>query len=287
MSKFFASFCNQFKTCAPEALSGDAAVKIPFLGIVMGPFSLLTDNTKRFLIVGCFYSFILSLLAFSFGSSYMCSYPDYRALGNHCLFFGKLTFLHLLLRIVVICAFMQAWYGVCYQGKSTAWRQLFNLKGTLRSFLSFILFMALNFLSLLALYMLYQRVPNPNWQIELAYFTIVGIWVLVPFVLMRFYSLLAFVWAGEKLPSLGLIYKRSSGNLLRILVSLILLFFISIFFFLGYYNNFRLVAGSNAVYISVMVELLYNFFILILVAVFVNHCYLQKLYLFGRNDDEQ
>lgn len=287
MSNFFTSFCNQSQGCPPEQPSGDVPVKMPFLGLVLGPLNLLVDNTKRFFIVGIFYSLILSILSMSFGLDYMCSYPQYREMGSYCRPLSHLTFVHFALRLFVICGFMQAWYAVSFQNKSTAWRQLFSFKGAWNSLFSFLLFIAFNSISLVALYMLYQRVPNPNWQIELVYFTAVGIWILIPFVLMRFYSLLAFVWAGEKLPSIRLLYKRSSGNLLRILVSLILLFFICIFFFLGYYSNFRLVAGTNAVYISAMVDILYNFLVLLLVALFVNHCYLQKLYLFGRNNNDQ
>ena len=92
---------------------------------------------------------------------------------------------------------------------------------------------------------------------------------------------------GEKIPSLRLIWNKSSGNMLRLLCSISLLFVISVFMIFGFMNNFRLAAARNAVYISWIVEYLYNLMLLMLLAFFVNHCRLQQIYLFGRKDHGQ
>lgn len=102
---------------------------------------------------------------------------------------------------------------------------------------------------------------------------------------MRFYALIGFILAGEKFPSFAAVWNRGRGNSLRILVSLALIFFLTFFSLFAFLNNFKLVDDKNAFYISFIVEYLYNLLLLLLVVFFTNHCYLQKTFLFGRNQD--
>lgn len=285
MQKFFAYLQNKCQLCASSS-HGQASIKLPFFGIIFGPFSLLIDNTKNILLIGAIYALVLTILSLSFGSGYMCSYPAYQEQGNYCLNDGSLKIFYLFLRFVVLCAFMATFYRICFVQAPFNIKAFLDVKNILRSLGGVTFFLLLNSIALVAIYMLYQRVPNPNWKIELAYFAIVSIWILMPFILMRFYAILAFVWAGEALPGILSVAKRNRGNMLRIMLGFFLLFFVTVFVFLAYYNNFRLVANTNAVYISAMVEFLYNLLVLILVSLFVNNCYLQKVYLFGRNKNE-
>ena len=146
-------------------------------------------------------------------------------------------------------------------------------------------FFALNLLPLISLYLLYVRVPNPDWRIEITYFAVVSVGFIVPFILMRFYSFPAFILAGEKLPSIKEVWAKTSGNTFRIIVSVSLLVLISGMVLLSVYSNFKLVAAENTFYINTMVQLIYELVYFAIVMFWVNYFYTQKIYLFEKVND--
>lgn len=269
----------------PEEDNRDA-VKMPLFKIVFGPEGLFIDRTCNFFAVAGIYALLLSVLSLVAGQGYMCLYNDYRVSGGYCTnSIGFYVAVHIVV-LYVISMFMVRWYNVCFGGQPLSWRYLsLPRRQDVRSFAGNIAFILINLLSMLSLYLLYVRDPNPDWRIELVYFAFVSIGFLVPFVVMRFYALIGFILAGEKFPSFAAVWNRGRGNSLRILVSLALIFFLTFFSLFAFLNNFKLVDDKNAFYISFIVEYLYNLLLLLLVVFFTNHCYLQKTFLFGRNQD--
>lgn len=259
--------------------------KIPFMKIIFDPFSLTIEHFRTFVIYALFYALILSLIAFIMKHPYVCLYGDFRA-ENSC---GNNPYLYLLTHLItlfVASLFMVRWYKQNYQQSSLPISCLCRIsKLDFKSFGLLLVFILINMLSALSFYLLIIRVPNPNWQIEMVFFTIVSVGFLIPLAAMRFYGMFTFVWSGEKVPPLLLFWKRSRGNSLRLLISLGLIFFICVFSLLAFNAHFKLVEQKNAVYISFMIEYLYNLLFLLLVTFFANHCYLQKEYLFGRDNN--
>lgn len=270
-----------------KSTSDQAPVHIPFLPVIFDPYSLVMDNFRRFILLALFLGLIMAVISLSAGQGYMCVYEDYRLTG-FCTT-GKAVYVILrLINLLLISIFMVKWYGVCFLGQPLNWDYLLRLEKPLfKTFLALLVFIVLNLAAVLSLYLLIMRVPNPNWRIEVIYFGVVSLGFFVPFVLVRFYSVLGFVMSGEKIPSLLKIWRRGSGNTLRLIISASLLFFIAVFASFAFMNNFSLAEVKNTFYISFTTEYLYDLLLLLIAAVFTNFCRLQQNYMFGRKINEQ
>lgn len=276
-----------FEAPTPAPAEETAAVKMPLLRLLFDPYALFVDNTRRFFIIAAQYALLLTFVSLAAGQGYMCLYSDYR-LSGWCTNSSWLYLAAHIINLFIICMFMGRWYQACFKEQLQPFCCLLRpQKADLRCFLMIAGFILVNMIAILSAYLLYVRVPNPDWRIELIYFTVVGLGFLAPFVAMRFYSLLAFVLGGEQLPPLSAVWQRTSGNTFRILLSLTLIFFIAVFGLFAFMNNFRLVENKNALYISFIVEYLYNLVVLLIAVFFVNHCALQKIFLFERNNHGQ
>lgn len=267
----------------------DKAVHLPFLRMILGPVSLWVDYLKNFLWLGGLVSAVLSIMYLSAGMGYMCIYEAARTAGENCVDFSASYFiLFSCAKLLILTYFAVKFYNVCYNNAPLNWCYVFSIgKVYFHSLGMVVLFLLLNTIPFVSLYLLYIRVPNPDWRIEVLYFAVVSIGFLVPFVLIKFYSLLAFTFSGTSLPSIRGLWVKNSGNMMTLILSLGLIFIIGFFSFLSFFNNFKLVAGTNPVYISITAEFLYNLLVLMFVALFVNHCYLQRKYLFEGNQNEQ
>lgn len=276
---------------SPESASTpaepNAPVRFPFFGILFGPYTLFIDHTRAFCICALPFALLMSLISLGGAQGLMCLFADFRASGGFCTNnLPWFTAIHLL-NFFVLCMFMVRWYNLSFGTTKLSWRSMFMpRKADFRLFVTLIAFTLLNLISAFSFYLLYIRVPNPDWRLEVIYFGFVSLGFLVPFVLIRFYSVFAFVMEGEPLPPLSCIWKRSRGNTLKILLSLSLIFFLAVFSFFAFINEFKLVEVKNAFYISFMAEYLYNLLFLLMTVFFADHCYLQKYFMFGRISDD-
>ncbi len=255
--------------------------KMPILDFMLRPYNIVFCNFKVYLLIAAVLSAFLTVMAFLLKHPYMCLYQDYR-LGHQCQDnVYSYIFMHLL-TLGMISVFAVRWYKIVWQQAALNVRYILRLqKDDLKSFATTMVFLFLNMLSLLSGYVLFMRVPNPDWQIEVVYFTLIGLGFVVPFVTMFFYSVPAFIWAGEKLPSIKEVWRRNAGNGGRILLSLALIFLASFFTIILFNGKIRLVPDKNTFYIGIIVEYVYNMLVFLLATFFINHCILQKTYLFG------
>lgn len=280
-----------FEDPAPQPHAPENKVKIPVLRIILDPYALFIDHFGRFVCLGLLFAAAMSMVSLLLGQGYMCAYSSYRLNGGYCHPTALWVLVSHLLNFFILSMFMGRWYQSALQNiactASCCCRAMLPRRSDFRFFGLLLVFVLLSMISVLSLYMLYIRVPNPDWRIEIIYFAVVSLGFFVPFILMRFYSLFAFSVAGEARPPLSAIWDRSRGSTLRIMFSLTLLFFISVFLLFGFLNNFRLVDNKNVFYVNFFVEYLYNLMLLMIAAFFINHCYLQKFFLFGRNNDGQ
>ena len=258
-------------------------IKLPLIPRLFNAYFIFFDNVKKFLLLGTVFAILLSIIALSSGQLYMCKYPDfYGYCNNNSLVYGIVH----LLNFFLITVFASRWYHYCFLQQKLSYTFIFRLtKHDMKVFGAALFFFALNLLPLISLYLLYVRVPNPDWRIEITYFAVVSVGFIVPFILMRFYSFPAFILAGEKLPSIKEVWAKTSGNTFRIIVSVSLLVLISGMVLLSVYSNFKLVAAENTFYINTMVQLIYELVYFAIVMFWVNYFYTQKIYLFEKVND--
>lgn len=255
-------------------------VKVPMFGMLFTPYTLLIDNFRKFAALALIYGLIDSAVILLAGQGYMCGFPDFRGYCSASPYAYGLSYLFSFFITVI---FASRWYNYSFKSVPLSFDFLFKLTGNdLRSAGVFVVILAVNLVPMLSLYLLYIRVPNPDWRIEMVYFAFVSIGFVLPFLAMRLYSMAAFVFAGEPLPPVREVWKRSSASSFRIVMSYILIFIFSIVSLFVLHNNFRLAAGENAIYINTVSEIAYQLVRLAIIAFLVNSCYAQKFFLFER-----
>lgn len=258
-------------------------IKVPMLSMLFMPYTLVIDNFRKFAALAVIYGLLDSLVVLAAGQGYMCAFPDFRGYCSGNLYAYGFAYLFSFFITVV---FASRWYQYCFKSAEFNFDFLFKLtKIDLRVAGTLIIILAVNLIPMLSLYLLYIREPNPDWRIETVYFAFVSIGFVIPFLAMRLYSLAAFVFAGEPLPPVREVWKRSSDSTFRIVMSFILIFLVSIFSLFILNNNFRLAAAENAFYINVVSEIAYQLIRLAIIAFLVNNCYTQKFFLFERDNE--
>ena len=137
---------------------------------------------------------------------------------------------------------------------------------------------------LLSFYLLYVRVPNPDWVVEITYFAVVSIGFVVPFVLMRFYALLAVFLNGGPKVSPAWLWARSKGNNLGIILSLFLIIIVMLFILVYFQHGIAGIEVEYANWSGTVIEYFYSLLLLMLISLVINNCHVQKEYLLGGKD---
>lgn len=295
MENYISRIINYFKNCncVQKACflctsgSNVAAVRMPIIRLIFGPFALLVDNIKKFFYLAGFYGLVISALSFVMGFAYICLFSGEQKDIIYCSSSDINYIIYSIVKFFIIAVFTVKWGEVIFKNQPLSIKYLFAISTRdLKIFLAFLLFIVLNLVPLLSLYILYIRVPNPDWIVEITFFAIVSLGFVVPFLVMRFYSVLAFIISGEEMPTLKDIWDRSQGNMVRLLLAIFFIVLLAGFAFLNFFFNFKAAAVGNEFYIGIISELLYNIIVLLLFALVVNHCYVQKEILFGGNQNE-
>ncbi len=259
------------------------AVAMPVGRLMFGPFGIFADNLKNFLQLGVVFALLSYILMLLSGFSTVCA----TAAGKPSVFCAVnpdySVYFYLPLKVFLAVFFSAVWYRRVFQDDTAPLKEALRPKvRDVKYFVFVIAFMLLNAVPLLSFYLLATRVPNPDWRVEAAYFTVVAVGFLVPFVLMRFYALFAFAAGGEDLPPLPLVWRKTEGNMLKILLSLFMLFILLAMVLVNYAAAMtRLISAGEVVPILVS-EYVYSFIFLILAALAINHCAVQKELLFAK-----
>lgn len=295
MKNYISQIINHFKNCNCvqkaclfcTSRSNVAAVKMPIMRLVFSPFAILVDNAKKFFYLAVFYGIVISALSFLMGFAYICLFSSKQEGIIYCSNSDVNYIIYSLVKFFLIVVFAVKWGEIIFNRQNLSIKYLF-LIGTrdLKIFLAFLIFIVLNLVPLLSLYILYIRTPNPDWVVEITFFAVVSLGFVVPFIVMRFYSVIAFIISGEKMPTLKDIWDRGEGNMVRLLVAIFFIVLLAGFSFVNFFFNFKAAAVGNEFYIGIISELLYNVIVLLLFALMVNHCHVQKEILFGGNQNE-
>lgn len=256
----------------------EEAKKYSVAKAIINPLWALSNNLGTFVLLGSLFALLLVGLAYLFGQTYVCAFQIEAAEkmscheGNAYVYFP-----YLLCKIAIIAAFITMWYDKVFLQEKFDQSYMLGLgKKYLRNLAVLFAFIGLNLVPAVSVVLLLFRVPNPVWQIELAYFTVVGFGFLVPLVLMRFYALFAQLLAGGGLKNIKQIWQAAEGNNLKIIVAVAALFMINIIFLTGTYSFLRQANVLPPAIYNFTAEFVYDIFTLLIIALSVNFMQSQK-----------
>ena len=265
----------------------EGTVRFPLSRIVFGPYFIFMNHFREFFFTAAFFALLMSVVYLVGGQSMFCGL----GLFEQKLFCSNNLYFYIGTRLIVlliVAAFCVRYFQTAWLGNNLSWKFILTpQKKDLTSFFALVVFILLNAISGLSWYLLAVRVPNPDWRIELTYFAVVALGFLVPFILLRFYSIFALIWNGEKISSLTQMWLKTRGNALRLIFSLTLWFFLFVFSLSAVSVNFNIAAQDNSFYIIFIGEYVFNFVVLILMSFFINFCGLQNLFLTEGNVNER
>ena len=259
-------------------------VRAPFFRTLFTPFIRLIDNINHILAPILTYTVALTILSYAFGFTYQCLYTKH---GQDVFFCSKnipLYVLYSLIKLLILSSFAAKTYKIKISKKG--FLPDFSSLSTKSFAFNFALsiVMLIPFVSIIILYL---RVPNPDWFIEILFFGVVSIGFIIPFFSFRLLSVYGFVLAQEPIPPLTKIWKKSDGNLLKFVLGL---FFILVFHFMitvSFFGGFNTPAESLTTYLSISSEVFHNIFVLIFFYLWTHHCITQKELLFKESNNEQ
>ena len=265
----------------------NAPVKLPILHTIFGCYMTLIDKIKPFVILGTFFSLILMCLCFATGQDALCINGLYRqthyCTENLSLYFG----VHLVL-LFVLAMFMRNWAQTALQNTPFNWKSAFIPQwADLKIFALFFIFFATVVVAVTSAYFLYIRVPNPDWRIELAYFSVVGLGFFVPLIALRFLVYFAYAAVNVPFPPLKAIWQKTSGNGFALMAGFVLLMMVGLFCALSVSQRLLMQQVVDPFYIAVGTDYLSDMLFLLVSACFMNYCYIQYQKLSEQNSFER
>ena len=269
------------------SLSPDSALDISLWSLISLPFKLFFRNWQTFLLLSVPTAALLTTCSILFKHSILCSMQENALLtSSYCNDNLIHFYADLFTRFAILMFFVIKWYKIALLKLKTTIKNFFSLsKGDFKAMAIMCLIMIINILPLFALMLLIIRQPNPNWLIELGYFTSVAWLFLVPLIALRFYSLLAFSLENKKLPSLRDVWHRSSGNNLKLLLSAGTIVFLALFIFMQYSATVMQLTDITT-FDLIIAEFEYNILMTIFSILYIDYCYTQKSLLFKGETNE-
>lgn len=269
-------------------LSSDAKVKVSLWALATQPLALFFSNWQNFFLFNIPLALLLSICSLLTKHSILCGFgTDFSLSSTFCSDSVSLYYTDMFLRLLLLFFLVMKWYRFSLQKDSFTMKKLFCFGKTEAKTLGIlILFTIINILPLLGLFLLIVRTPNPNWKIEILYFTSIAWVFLLPIISIRFYSIISFAIEGGKIPSLKQIWNQTSGNMLKFLLSISILCFLSLFLITQYFAFARNL--TNLHFLGILsTEFEYNILITFFIVYFTNYCYTQKnLFFKGDNNDK-
>lgn len=262
-------------------------VKLPLFSTIFGAYGLIIDKFKQFVITGTIFAVIFMILSIASGQAAMCYNEIYRATHFCTQNWGLFIGLRLLV-FMMICMFLRIWYQFALAQKTLNFKQMFIPKlADLKIAGGFLAYLVTIAVSCLSFYLLLTRVPNPDWRIEILYFSVVSLGFFVPILALRFLVYFAFFAAEEVTPPLRVVWHKAAGNSFTLLGGIVLLLLSSFFITQALVGSIITSKGEISVITMLGSEYLSDIAPLFTAACFMNYCSIQKIFLFERNDDGQ
>ncbi len=257
-------------------------IKLPIITTIFGCYKVLADKFKEFISLGSIFAVILTVLYIVTGQNAFCISGIYR-MEHFCTDNIILFAVTHIISLMVLCIFLRCWYQNILLGLPLNWKKFFIPQKTDLKIMAIIGCYVISLvIAGFSVYLLYQRIPNPDWRIEICYFAIISLGVWVPFLALRFLSSFAYVAEEITLPSLKDIWKQTSGNMFKILLFITMLMLLSVILSQSLFNKIINIENTSF-FMVIAMEYLSNLLVIFIIACFTNYCYLQKQLLSERN----
>ena len=206
---------------------------------VFRPVWLISDKLGAFCVWGGIFGLVLTGLALLFSAAFDCTlhlthgqaWCVEKTFAYMAYFFTKLLIVAIFVRLWVEAVVMKE------ENESTSFKRTFI--GVLKTFLCFVVFIGSIFLPIIATYILFLRVPNPNFVVELGFFTFFALWFLAPFVLMRFYGSIGERLEDARPTPLKEVWRKTSGFSFKLLLSTALVYMLVLVLYLSANSSAR------------------------------------------------
>lgn len=243
--------------------------------ILFGDILLLLDAKKQAWLQCLLFAGIATIIFGLTGSMSSCINETYRT--NY--FCQQNVYIYLIITCLsafIQCMFFRNWIEIISEKYNFNYKHALtpNLKD-LKIFGSFLLYVFLILVACGSFYLLYVRVPNPNWHIEIAYFTIVSVGFLPIIFSFRYLGWLGQIAIGDPLKNFFDVWSKTRGKFLFIFMGLTLIFLIATFFMMQFYRFVNDINNINYFLTAILIEFVGNFLKLIITALFANFCYIQ------------
>ena len=262
----------------------DHPVRLPVFSTIFGAYGLILDKFKQFASAGTVFAIIMMFFYTVSGQEALCYNRFYRE-AHFCTDSISLFIVVHLLNAFILCMFLRVWTQVILKGEKQTWLQIFTPRWTdlkiAGGFLAYFFTLAV---AAGSFYLLIVRVPNPDWRIEWAYFTVVSLGFFAPLLALRFSVYFAFIAAAEKCPSPVEIWRKTRGNGFALLGGIVFLLLVSLFLAQALLGS-SVRAEAPSFLAALGSEYLSNIAVIFVAACFINYCYLQKTFLFGKDEN--
>ena len=262
----------------------DAPVNLPILKTIFGCYGEFFNNLGNFVVLGGIFAFVSAFIYIFWGQDISCSNTTY--LSTHAICSNNLIsfIVAKVLFVLLACVFIRCWSQIVLSQENKFGFQIF--KPTVRDLkilgLVFVFFVSLLF-AFGAVFLLYRRVPTPDWRIELLYFMVVSLGVFVPIFAFRFISLFGFAAAAENFPKLSVLWNKTKGSTMIIFTNILFLFTVASIFVFNIIGKVIIGTISDNIFIVFGRQYLLEIVTYAFIAIFANFCYIQKQILFERN----
>lgn len=260
-------------------------IKFPMFRIMFSPFNQILDNGKVFFLLSLSGALLICIAATLLGFNYLCTYSAGSSEQIFCSNSLGGYIIYNMIKMLIWSYVGIKWYEYTYNGEKLCLKSMCRVDRRYLKFAGFLLlFLLLNMLPMLSWWILYIRVPNPNWQIEMVFFAFVSIGFIIPIILLRFYASLGFVLRGKKFPAVSYIWSKTTGNTLKIFLSFMLILIISMFIFGNLYTNFKMLTAHININNMLISEYIYDFFALFIYLCIINNLNMQYQIFYGEEE---
>ena len=263
-------------------------VSVPFWELSFLPIGIIVYRFKQFLKIASVYAVLIGVLALISQLSYTCglNYDEEKTFFN-CEYSPVVYLTFFLLRLFITAVFLRAWYHIAVCGAEFDLKALFTVKaGDWKVFGGMIVAIIFLCLPMISMYILLYRVPNPDWRIESVFFAFASSGFWLPFVGLRFASVFAFALSEEKRPNLSVFWQRTTGNTLKIIVSLTLMVILNAIIFM-YFDVLASYVIALGVLGELLIEWIYGILFLLMASSFASLTIIQKEALFSWYSSEE
>ena len=270
------------------SLSPEATTNISLWELITQPVKLIFKNWQLFFLFGVPVALLLTFGSLLSGHAVVCGIPamlgtsTYACDGSVTSYYCDLAF-----RLILCAVFSVKWYQYALLKIKTTIKSFFSLKKYEAKALGFLfLIITADIAPIIALILLVFRTPNPNWQIELAYFTSVAWIFLLPLIAIRFYPYFSLAVEGKQTPNIVEMWRKTKGNMVKFLLGISVLVFLALFIFMQYYAFIQDIDSLNTLGIA-SVEFEYNVLMILFLIGFTHFCYIQKNLLYKGDVNEE